>query len=236
MKNLFRFFVLTLAAVFIFGGAAASKASAQNEQFYRVLLNKMSENQKTLKSLRTNIKMEQYNAQLKMIETTRVGTLSYLPASGKDVNFRLDWMKPEKEFISYVNGSYKAYRPRLEVVYKGNGKNAVQKQKGAADAFKFLSMNSAELKQNFAGKYIGGELIADGALSAYKITLTPRTAMDFNSADVWVNEAGMPVQIKISLKNGDWVNYLLFETQRNAKISLKNLDFDIPKNAKVIPV
>jgi outer membrane lipoprotein-sorting protein len=232
MKNLFRYVLVTAVAVFVFG--AGSQINAQDQSYVRELYKKMEANQKSLTSLRTSIRMERYNAQLRVIEDKREGKALYLPAKDrKNVNIRLDWTNPVQETLSVLNGEYQLYRPRLGQVMKGKTKD-VQNQAGAGNVFSLINMSSKDLKSNFDAQWLGAELIAGGAISAYKLKLTPKTDSRHSNYEVWVNEAGMVVQAKLYEKNGDTTTFLLFGTERNAKISMKQLALNLPKTVQVI--
>lgn len=230
MKKLIQYFVLTAIAVFAFGASYQVNAQAV---VVRELYNRMGENQKTLKTLRSKVRMEKYNSQLKEVETTQQGTVLYIPAKGRSANVRIDWVAPQQETLSVVDGKYRLYRPRLEQVIEG--KTSEVQKKDAGSGLQFINMSAQELKQNFDAKWLGSELIANGSISAYKLKLTPKKPMQYSYAEVWVTEQGMPTQVKMYEKNGDWTNVLLFETQKNASINLAQLKLNnLPKNVKVV--
>ncbi len=230
MKRLIQYFVLSAIAVFAFGTV---QTNAQDQVVIRELYNRMSENQKTLKSLKSKVQMEKYNSQLKEVETRQQGTVLYIPAKGKNANVRIDWVAPQQETLSVVNGKYLLYRPRLGQVIEG--KTSEVQKKDAGSGLQFLNMSSQELKQNFDAKWLGSELIANGSISAYKLKLTPKKPMQYAYAEVWVTAEGMPTQVKMYEKNGDWTNVLLFESQKNASINLAQLKLNnLPKDVKVI--
>jgi outer membrane lipoprotein-sorting protein len=231
MKKIIQYFVLTAIAVFAFG---VIQAKAQVDQsLIRELYNRMSENQKSLKSMRSKVQLDRYNAQLKDSDPTQQGTVLYIPAKGKNANVRIDWTYPQQETLSVVNGKYLLYRPRLEQVIEG--KTSEVQKKDAGSGLQFINMSSQELKQNFDAKWLGSELIAKGTISAYKLKLTPKKPMQYSYAEVWVTPEGMPTQVKMYEKNGDWTNILLFETQKNASIKLDQLGLNnLPKNVKRI--
>lgn len=231
MKRLIQYFVLTAIAVFAFG---VSQTNAQVDQaIIRELYTRMGENQKTLKTLRSKVRMERYNSQLKEVESTQDGTVMYIPAKGKNANVRIDWTYPQQETLSVVNGEYKLYRPRLGQVIKGKTKE-VQK-KDAGSGLQFINMSAQELKQNFDAKWLGSELIANGSVSAYKLKLTPKKPMQYSYAEVWVTPEGMPAQVKMYEKNGDWTNVLLYTVEKNASIKLDQLKLNnLPKDVKVV--
>ena len=87
MKKYFQFFVLTVLAVFVFG--VGNSVRAQGE-VVRVLYQKMGDNQKSLKSLKSKVRMKKYNAQLRDDETEQEGTVMYIPAKGRNANVRID--------------------------------------------------------------------------------------------------------------------------------------------------
>lgn len=228
MKKLIQYFVLTAIAVFAFGTVQTNAQAPVVRELY----NRMNENQKTLKSLRSKVRMEKYNSQLKEIETKQDGTVLYIPAKGRNANIRIDWTYPQQETLSVVNGKYLLYRPRLEQVIEG--KTSEVQKKDAGGGLQFINMSSQELKENFDAQYLGTELIANGSISTYKLKLTPKKPMQYNYAEVWVTQEGMPTQAKIYEKNGDWTNVLLYEVQKNASIKINDVALNVPKNVKRI--
>lgn len=231
MKKIIQYFVLTAIAVFAFG--AMSQTNAQDQAVIRELYNRMGENQKTLKSLKSKVRMERYNSQLKEVETAQDGTVLYIPAKGKNANVRIDWTYPQQETLSVVNGKYLLYRPRLEQVIEG--KTSEVQKKDAGSGLQFINMSPQELKQNFDAKWLGSELIANGSISAYKLKLTPKKPMQYSYAEIWVTPEGMPTQVKMYEKNGDWTNILLYTLEKNASIKINQLVLsNLPKNVKRI--
>lgn len=232
MKNLVRYVLAALVCTFVFG--ATTNIKADERQYIREILKKMDNNLKTLTTLKTGVRMEKYNSQLKEVEDRRQGTALVIPVkNSRDANFRLDWTQGAKETISVVDGKYKLYQPNAGQVIEGKNSEVKGGNGGAANTFKLISMSSAEIKSNFSMVWGDTEVVAN-VHSAYKITLTPKTAMSFQKADVWVNEEGMVVQFKIYEKNGDWTNVLLFDIARNAKISKSDVAFKVPAGTKVV--
>jgi outer membrane lipoprotein-sorting protein len=58
--------------------------------------------------------------------------------------------------------------------------------------------------------------------------------VNFDHAEVWINEEGMVVQFKVYEKNGDWTNVLLFDIQKNANVKGLIGGFNPPKGTKVV--
>lgn len=230
MKNSFRYVLTLIALAFVFG--ASEQVKAQGAETIRLLYQKMDKNLQNLTSLKTGIRMEKYNSQIKDYDR-REGNALFVPIkNSKSVNFRLDWTTGVKESLSVIEGEYKLYQPRLEQVIIGKNKD-VQTNDKAGSIFKLINMSAKDLKTNFDAKWLDPEIIAN-VYSTYKLQLTPKTAMSFNSAEVWVNEDGMILQIKVYEKNGDWTNILLVNPVKNAKISKGDLALKYPKDTKVI--
>lgn len=232
MKNLVRYVLAALVCTFIFG--ATTNVKADERLYIREIYKKMDNNLKTLTSLKTGVRMEKYNSQLKEVEDRREGTAWVIPIkNSRDANFRLDWEKGSTEKISVLDGKYKLYQPNAGQVIEGKNSAVKGGNGGAANTFKLISMSAADLRANFNAEWHDPEVVAS-VYSAYKMTLTPKTPQSFQKAEVWVNEEGMVVQFKIYEKNGDWTNVLLISPQRNAKISKSELALKIPAGTKVV--
>ena len=230
MKNYFRLLLALIAVAFVFGLSVPTRA--QDPQFVRALYQKMENNAKTLTTLKTGIRMEKYNSQLRDVEDKREGVGMFVPQKNRTANFKIDWTKGTTETLSVVNGKYRLYQPNLNQVVEGQNKDV---QKGNPEnVFSIINMSAKDLKQNFDAQWLGQEVVAN-AFSTYKMKLTPKTAQKFDYSEIWVNENGMVVQLKIYEKNGDWTNILLFDSQKNQKISKDALGLGkLPKDVKVI--
>lgn len=229
MKNLFRFAMAAVLCAFLF-----NFANAQDAQYIKLLYGKMDKNLKTLTSLKTGIRKETYNSQLKEVEDRREGTALIIPVKNtRTANFRLDWTKGVQESLSVVDGKYKLYQPKAGQVIEGKNKEVQKGSGGAESAFKLINMSAKDLKTNFDAQWNGTEIVAN-VHSAYKLTLTPKTPQTYNKAEIWINEEGMVVQFKVYEKNGDWTNILLFDIVRNAKISKSEIALKVPAGTKVV--
>lgn len=234
MKNWFGYVLATLVCAFIFSSTNVN--AQQDQQYIRELYKKMDTNLKTLTTLKTGIELEKYNAQLKEPEDRRRGTAMVIPVkNSRNANFRLEWTEGAKETLSVVDGNYQLYQPNAAQIIKGKSDSVGGGGKGAASAFKLISMSAADLRANFSADWLGIEENVGGMYSAYKMKLTPKTAADFKFAEVWVNGEGMVVQFKVYSNNGDWTRVLLFKTERNAKISKNEIaNIKVPAGTKVV--
>ena len=233
MKNLFRYVLAATLLSFTFGVTVSVRAQDSN-QVVRLLYQKMDANFKSLTSLKTGIRLEKWNVNLKDYDDQREGTALVVPIKNtRNANFRLDWTKGAQETLSVVNGKYRLYQPRLQQVIEGNSKDFKGGGGASGNAFSLINSSAKDLKENFDAKYVGQEIVAN-VHSTYKLLLTPKKPVNFDHAEVWVNENGMVVQFKVYEKNGDWTNVLLFDIQKNAQISNKDIAGNFPKNTKIV--
>ena len=160
---------ITLAIIFTAIAVCAGEASAQGVQ--NEILRRMDAHNKSLTSLKANIKRVYENAQIGTTETNN-GTVSYLPGKNRSPYIRLDWKSPD-EVMTVANKQYMIYRPRLKQAYVGNTDKA-SKQGNAAPALTFMSMSSRELRDNFEVSILSQEATLSTGDKTVQIQLTPK--------------------------------------------------------------
>ncbi len=223
-------FLIALTFVFtLFGSFTTTKA--QNPFVAKELIEKMEQNQKTLTSLRSNVKMSTTNPQTGETDTQQGTVLFIANKNVKKPNVRIDWTSPREEFLSVIDGKYKLYRPALNQVYVGSANSTPKSGGGALD---FINMSGAELKQNFKSVYQDQEKTEDG-FWAYKLKLTPKNdKYKYQYAEIWVDEKGMPLQAKVVNKGGDTTMISLSKIERNPNIKKDQLKLNIPSGTKEV--
>ena len=221
--------IFALAFTFIFGAVGA--AESRGQAVMKEILDRMDMNNKTLSSLRSDIKMDKTDNNLGETDTN-TGSVSYLPKSGKrSMYVRIDWRKPEENMV-VIGNDYKIYRRGLNQVIVGKTDSAKTNGK-AGNALAFISMSREQLKAAYDVSYVGQEQIS-GAIQTWHILLTPKGKSSYKSADLWVDKDGMPRQARVLENNGDTTTVLLSGIQKNTKIDAKVFALDIPKTAKVV--
>jgi outer membrane lipoprotein-sorting protein len=229
MKLFLRTCFATIALTLFFGAFAAIETKAQN--LLPEILKRMETHRNTLTSLRSNVTMVKYNAQLKESDKTE-GTSIYLPTKGRDALVRIDWTKPVQEILAVVKGKYVLYRPRLKQAITGNAKDA--KGNGKANgALAFMNMSKEQLKANYTIKYLGQENVSSGS-PTWHLELTPKTATSYKLAEIWVDGNGMPVQAKITENNNDSTTVLLSNFDKNKGIDASQFEVRLPKDTKIV--
>lgn len=190
------------------------------------IFKRMEEHQKALKTLRADIKMDKFNSQVGETETYE-GTLKYLAQPGNNA-LRLDWTKPGAESIAVVKDQFLLYRPNLKTAYTGKSNASVK------EAFALFANPSKEkFGEKFNVKYAGTEKV-NGTTPAWHLELTPKTAGSYKTVELWIDANGIIVQAKITQNNGDLLNILLFNLQKNTPITITDIRIELPKEAKVI--
>ncbi len=219
---------LGLAVLFGVFGAAQSKA--QNP--IKEILDRMDAHYKSLSSLRSDVTMVKYNAQIGRGDTYE-GSTSYLPKTSKRVMYvRVDWIKPAQESMVVIGEEYKLYRPKLGQAIVGKTSSA--KDSGAAGgALAFLSMSKDQLRANYTVRYVGVEQLTGGP-STWHLELTPKTATTYKTADLWVDTDGMPRQAMVTENNDDSTTVLLRNIQKNVVIKTDAFTLALPKGTQIV--
>ena len=232
MKTLFRLSFTAIALGLVFGIFAVTETKAQQ---INEILKRMEVNRTTMKTLRANITMVKYDSVLKDSDTTE-GTSMYLALSGENAKnntlMRIDWTKPAQETLAVVKGQYVIYRPRLKQVLKGNVDDAKSGGK-TSGALSFMNMSKEQLKANFTVVYLGQENVK-GGIPTWHLQLTPKTAQNYKSAELWVDGNGMPIQAKIIEKNNDSTTILLSNIKKNETIKTDDFVVKLPKDVKEV--
>jgi outer membrane lipoprotein-sorting protein len=228
MKLFLRLSLTAIAITLFFSAVTVTETKAQQ---LNEILKRMEINRNAMKTLRSEVTMVKYNAQLKESDTTQ-GASIYLPLKGRDALVRIDWIKPVEEKLAVVSGKYTLYRPRLKQAIVGNAKNA--KGNGKANgAMSFMNMSKEQLKANYTIKYLGEEKVSSG-IPTWHLELTPKTATNFKLAELWVDGNGMPIQAKVIEKNNDSTTVLLSNFEKNATINASSFEIKLPKGTKII--
>jgi len=228
-----RFSPLVLAAVLVLTAiviATPSTVKGQSAGLVSSVLSRLEKNRANLKSLRAGINMEKYNSQLGTKDTS-TGIVMYLPGTGRNASVRLEWKAPQHEIIAVQNGKYVLLRPRLKVAYTGNSNKAPKTAGGILD---MMYMSRQQLEAKFQPLQDVREETLWGGISTIHLTLVPKGNASYKYAEVWIDNAGMPVQSKIVEKNDDATTMRLVSIEKNPKISQDEIPVKLDSDVKVI--
>jgi len=231
MKRLF-----SLALVLGLGLTALSAhltwvANAQSAGFVSTVLSRMRKNEQSLKTLRANISMRKYNAQLRDADDYS-GVVLYIPgAAGSSSAFvRLEWTNPQHEILAVANGNYSLYRPRLNTVLEGKTRSIGSAKD--SDVLALMNMSATQLRTKFGDFEDTRDETLWGGVSTQHFKVTPKTAASYKYIEVWVDKDGMPVQTKMVEKNDDSTTMRLTNVEKNAPIPLDQFKLKLDSNVK----
>lgn len=231
MKSFLKLSLAAVVAIFFLNALTVGEARAQGGPLNEIL-KRMDEHNKALSSLQASVKMVKYNPQIDQ-EETQEGITKYAPQKGRAALVRIDWLKPTEESLAVVNKEYILYRPRLKQYIVGKVDEAKSGGKGANNALAFINMSKAQLKANYNIRYIGEEKVSNGT-PTWHLELTPKTATNYKTADLWVDGNGMPIQAKVTEGNDETTTVFLSNLQKNVKMKTEVFMIDT-KSAKKVP-
>ena len=230
-----KFFSFALVAALLAASTAlvSRPAQAQGPGLVSSILNKMERNRRDLHSLRAALHMQKYNAQLHDFDES-FGQVQYV-AAGRDPNVRVDWTKPARELLAVYNGQYTLYRPRLNQAYQGSTKNPGKNTKVNNVLGFALNLSGPQAKNQFNIEYVAEGQLYDGGPQVWQLKLTPRGKAGYQYAEVWVDQStGMPVQTRVTERNGDSTLVRLTNIERNPNIPSSIFDPQLPPGVKIV--
>jgi outer membrane lipoprotein-sorting protein len=212
--------------------AAVIPPTAHGQGIFQEIMRRMDKNNKSLETLRADVRMEKLNSQLGEADVT-TGTTSYLPRTAKRQMFvRIDWTRPIEEHLVIIGDRYDLYRPRLKQRYQGSTSDVKNGNRVPGNALAFISMSRSQLQANYYVGLLPDEMVA-GA-KTWHLELTPKTKTSYKSAELWIDTNGMPIQAKIIEMNNDTTTVLLTNLQKNVKIIETDFKLDVPAGVKVL--
>lgn len=178
--------IAAMALALVFNVLAVDEAKAQG--ILREILSRMDSHNKALASLKSDIKIIRYNAQLDEADVNE-GSLTFLPETSKRPMYaRIDWVKPRPENIVLIGSSFQIYNPALRIMTTGRGSVT------SSGMLSLLTMSKAQLKGDHNIYYLGQEQISDG-VETWHLRLTVKKKGYYKWFDVWVDADGMPRQV-----------------------------------------
>jgi hypothetical protein len=232
MKKIFSYSLVIGLLFTALGAQSGSVARAQGPGFVSSLYSRMEKSQRSLKSLRANISMVKYNAQLRD-EDKYQGIVLYIPgATGSGSAFvKLEWTQPQHEILSVMNGLYSLYRPRTGTVIEGKTAG-INKNSKDGDVLALMNMSAAQLRTRFGEPQDMREETLWGGVETQHLKVTPKTAASYKYIELWVDKEGMPVQTKMVEKNDDSTTVRLMNVERNQTIKMDEFKLKLDGNVK----
>jgi len=230
MKRLVPLGLLLAIAIGVSIISTPKATNGQSAGLVSSVLNRMERNRQSLKSLKASLSMEKYNAQLRD-KDQYVGTVLYMPATGRSASVRIEWQRPQHEILAVSNGKYTLFRPRLNVAYQGSSNSKNNKAGGILD---MMYMSKQQLEAKFQPVQDVREETLWGGVSTIHLTLVPKGNAGYKYAEIWVDSSGMPVQTKMVEKNDDTTTMRLSGMERNLKISEGEFSIKLDPSVKIV--
>ncbi len=126
------------------------------------------------------------------------------------------------------------YRPRLKQVIKGSTASAGKNGKVSNTLGFALNLSGSQARNQFNVEVAGEGNLYDGGPHVWMLKLTPKGKAGYQFAEVWVDDSGMPVQSRVTEKNGDSTLVRLSNIQRNARIEPNVFNPELPADVKIV--
>jgi len=230
MKRFIPLSVMALLMLVSLTIVSPTNANAQGAGLVSSVLSRLEKNRQTLKTLRAGISMEKYNSQLRDSDTFQ-GMVIYVPGSGRQASVRIDWTRPRQEILAVNNGRYTIYRPNQKIVYTGNSNSKANKAGGVLE---MMYMTRQQLEARFEPVRDVREETLWGGVSTIHLTLVPKGNSSYKYAEIWIDNAGMPVQTKVVEKNDDSTTMRLTGLEKNIKINPDDFNVKYDGDVKVV--
>lgn len=210
---------------------AASRANAQSAGLVSSILSRLEKNQRSLKTLRANITMSKYNAQIHD-EDKYQGVILYIPGPGgsRSAFVRLEWTSPQHETLAVAKGNYMFYRPRLNTVIVGTTRSVVGNKNN--DVLDLMNMSAAQFRTKFGDFQDVRDETLWGGVWTQHFRVTPKGAASYKYIEVWVDKEGLPVQTKMVEKNDDSTTVRLTNVEKNQTIPMDQFTLKLDSKVK----
>ena len=155
----------------------------------------------------------------------------YYTKRGEEPRLKLEFTKPQEEFVLIDKGKLQVYTPKIKQVQEAS-------TAGHQDLVQmFLALGfgqtSQDLKKSFDVALAGDEVV-DGQKRTV-LDLKPKNSGTFQSVRIWLDQKEWhAVQIKTTEKSGDYLIVKYSNIKMNGSIPDSRFKLDLPKDVKVI--
>ena len=155
----------------------------------------------------------------------------YYTKPGKEPRLKLEFTKPQPEFVLVDKGKLQIYVPKIKQVQEAM-------TAGHEDTLEMylalgFGQTSQDLKKNF-DVTIAPDEVVDGQ-SRTVLDLKPKNSGTFQSVRMWLDQkAWHAVQIKTSEKSGDYLLVKYTNIKTSPSIPDSRFKLDLPKDVKVV--
>ncbi|MCW5961733.1 MAG: VWA domain-containing protein [Pyrinomonadaceae bacterium] len=190
----------------------------------KAVLARVESQNKQLRTVRANVTSTIFVADSKT-SYVKKGKIIYALDNSRRPLVRFDWTDPATVINSYAN--------REMIEYREATKTAVRISLPDNDKLPqwFWREDSASLAGNYDVKYIGNGKI--GETPVWLLELTSKSKTNDDKFEFWVDQTGTVIQVRITLKNGNYHNMLFTDLVKNGEVNSKEFRISLPQGTKI---
>lgn len=194
------------------------------------VLARMDASAAEFRALSAKLKKTTYTAVLNE-SSSESGTIRVRRLSAKDLRMLINFAEPDAKNVAYANKKWQIFYPKINTVQEYD----FGKQSALVDQALLLGFGtaSADLKRGYSLKYLGEDTV-DGKKTSH-LELVPKSSEareHFTKVELWISEAGHPVQQKVVQPSKDYYLVTYSEIHLNPKLDDESLKLRLPKGVK----
>lgn len=194
------------------------------------VLTRMDASAAQFRSLSAKLKKTTFTAVLNE-SSSESGAIVVRRNSAKDLRLLINFSDPDPKGVAYANKKWQIFYPKINTVQEYD----FGKQGALVDQALLLGFGTAsvDLKRGYELKYLGEDTI-DGK-KASRLELVPRAPEareHFTKVELWISEAGHPVQQKVVQPSKDYYLVAYSDIHLNPKLDDESLKLRLPKGVK----
>lgn len=220
--------VLPLASAGVTTGVGQFKVGSVLETEKRQVFDLMTKHYKTLSTVKGYASLTRQTAKLDVPSEKRTGLFKHTAEGSMS---RVDLFGPT-ETLSISNGTYTFYRPKEKEAFTGTMTNG-SVNAGRAYVLEIVFADPDIYQRDFRTIYLGKATINAG-IPVYQLMLTPLKDPGRHPIELWVDMDGMPIQVRVTEKNGDSSTLLFANISKNKNIKSSEFAVKFNKQTKVL--
>jgi outer membrane lipoprotein-sorting protein len=203
----------------------AAQASAEP---LKDVLARMDQSAAAFRGMSGNIRRLTHTAVLKE-NNEESGTVAMKKSGPRDVRMLIEFSKPDVKAVAFQDRKAQIFYPKIKTVQIYD----FGRQGALVDQFLLLGFGTSgrELEKNYSLKVLGEETVAGQKTSRLElIPKSDKVRENFNRFELWISEAGHPVQQKLYQPSGDYNLVTYTDLKLNPGLGDDALSLKLPKD------
>lgn len=219
---------LTRAAICLFACLLAQRGSAVDS--VDSVLARMDASGASFRAMSARIKRVSHTAVLND-NTIETGSVRMKRPKANDLRVVMELNEPDPKSIAFANNKAEIYYPKINTVQEYN----LGKHKNLVEQYLLLGFGASgkDLQRNYSIKALAVEDIQGQKTT--RIEMTPKSAetrQHLNKVEMWITEAGYPVQQKLFYPSGDYMLITYSDLKWNPALDDDVVRLKAPKGVK----